>query len=130
MTTRILNFSDGFSSVSPPVGSDLPSVSIRTLQTITESGTIEMFADNSQLFKLAGSGGPVICSLTPFDSNANNGALIILQGTSDTNTVEIKHNDAQYGCVLNGDAILGEYDKLTLTYDSSIERYVESSRNF
>ena len=54
---------------------------------------------------------------------------IEIYGTDNTNTVEISRNDAQFGCLLNGDIVLYKGTYLTLVYDSTLERFLEKSRN-
>jgi len=55
---------------------------------------------------------------------------IVLIGYDDTNTVTVEHNDADYGCLLNGNATLQKGYMLVLIYDNTLKRYIEKSRNF
>lgn len=55
---------------------------------------------------------------------------IVLVGYDDTNTVTVEHNDADYGCLLNGNATLQRGFMLVLIYDDNLKRYIEKSRNF
>ena len=64
-----------------------------------------------------------IVSITPGEVA---GQLLILSGTSDTNTVTIIDGS---GVSLNGDAILGEIDCLALVWDATAETWVEIWRN-
>jgi hypothetical protein len=101
-------------------------------QTIISDGTITIDTTVSQqVVRISGSGGPITANVLPFSSvTPLNGACIRLMGTSDTNTVTISNNNAIKGCILNGTAILGQYDMIELQYNSTDNRYVEVSRNF
>jgi hypothetical protein len=86
----------------------------------------------NQEFRLIGNGAPVTLDLLPFGSSqvVLDGAEIKLFGHDDTFTVRINHNDSQYGCLLNGDAILKKGFMIKLVYNDELERYIEETRNF
>lgn len=129
MTVRVIDISDGFTSSSAP--SDLGAFVVSANQAIGSGGTITLGNGANQLLKVSGSGGAQTASTTPFGATPpENGTTIMLMGTDSTNTIQISHNDAADGCILNGDAILGEYDTLTLVYESATDRYIEQTRNF
>lgn len=128
MTTRIFNFSDGFTSQNIPEEEGYFAIS--DTQTLISNGTINLLDVPSEVVKVSGSGEPVDASSTPFSSAPNDGSVIVVMGTSSSNTVTILHSDEDGGCILNGDAILGEYDKLTLIYNETLDRYIEQTRNF
>jgi len=130
MTTRVLDFADGFTSSNAP--SSLGAVNIVATQSIANGGTIALGVGPQQITKVAGSGGAVILSGTPFGATPPaDGEVITVCGTDNINTVEVIHNDAINGCILNGNAILGKFDKVTLVYDSTEQRYIELvGRNF
>lgn len=98
-------------------------------ETIAGGGQITLNTAPSQYVPVAGSGGPVTLSATPFASTPNDGTYIIIEGTSATNTVTLTNNDASGGCILNGNATLGQYDTLTLVWRSALSRYVEITRS-
>ena len=64
------------------------------------------------------------------DLMPQNRTEIVLVGRDNTNTVRINNNDNNFGCLLNGDAILGRGKVLRLMYLSSIQRFIEIGRNF
>lgn len=101
-------------------------------QSIGASGTITLgTVKGMQYLRVAGSGGPQTASVTPFGTTPPvDGALIEIVGTDDVNTLELVHNDAAHGCILNGSATLKKYYILALKYDSFLGRYIEIARNF
>lgn len=101
-------------------------------ENITGSGSVTSSTTVGQQYRrVTGSGGAVTASSTPFGSGGgwNDGLVIQLIGQSNSNTVKIVHNDAAKGAILNGDCILGQYDTLTLQYDSTADRWIETSRS-
>lgn len=112
----------------------VPTVS--TNSALTASGTIALNVadiDSNQTIVVSGASAAVTLSTTPFGSAAvpiANGTIIRLIGGSDTNTVTIISSDIAKGVVLNGNATLYKNSVLTLQYISSLDRYVEVSRNF
>jgi hypothetical protein len=128
--TRIVDFADGFTSALAP--STISIWEILTLQLIPASGEITLGSGAHQIILVEGDGGPQEASLTPFGASATpeNGATIRVKGNDNTNTLQLTHNDAAYGCILNGDAILGKDDLVELVYFSAVNRYIEQSRNF
>lgn len=128
MTVRVLDFSDGFTSSNSPSATGI--VETSNNQNITNGGQISLNAGGIQALKVTGSGGAATTSTTPFASTAGDGVIIIVTGQDDTNTVTVPHADINGGCILNGDAVLGENDQLTVYYDADILRYKEITRNF
>lgn len=63
---------------------------------------------------------------TAITAGTVNGQVLLLMGTSATNTVSIIHNS---NCQLNGNAVLGLYDWLLLIWDSSVGDWMEVTRN-
>ena len=104
-----------------------------TVETITASGDVASSTATIEQYRpVVGNSGAVSASTTPFGTGGGwlNGTRITLRGTNDTNTVLITHNDAAKGAILNGNALLGANDILTLIYDSTDDRWIEVSRNF
>jgi len=97
-------------------------------EAIANGGTISK-VDNIgfQYRRVSGNGGAIALSTTPFGSMAtvNDGTVFTIMCTDDVNTVEITHNDIQYGAILNGDKILKKYESVTLMYDAVLERLIE-----
>ena len=103
-------------------------------QSISAGGTINVTDyKGMQYRRIVGNSAAVTCSATPFGGSAHNipdGTVIRLVGQDDVATVSITHNDANYGCILNGNVTLKKYDVLTLQWDSFLVRYIEVGRNF
>ena len=88
--------------------------------------------DLNQVIVVSGASAAVTLSTTPFGSTApvSDGTIIRLVGGSNTNTVTMVNSDIAKGAVINGTATLGLYNSITLQYISSLDRYIEISRNF
>lgn len=99
-------------------------------QSIGASGQIALASSPEQTLKVQGDSGAQSASTTPFSGTPIDGQIIRLEGQDATNTLMIVHNDAAGGCILNGNAVLGQYDTLILRYDSTDDRYIEQGRNF
>lgn len=84
-----------------------------------------------QMRRVTGNGAAITLSTTPFGSGGGwtDGISIRLIGQSSSNTVEVVHNDAAKGAILNGAAILGQYDSIELQYDSTADRWIEIARS-
>lgn len=92
-----------------------------------------LFAANSknQEFRVVGDGGAVTLNAIPFATQPLDGTIVVIVGHDDINTVRINDNNLnQYGCWLNGDAILKKYFTLTLIYNAELERFIEQGRSF
>lgn len=100
------------------------------VQSIGASGQIALASSPEQVLKVQGNAGAQSASTTPFSGTPIDGQIIRLEGQDATNTLTITHNDAAGGCILNGNAVLGQYDTLILRYDSTDDRYIEQGRNF
>lgn len=104
--------------------------------TIAAAGAI-VFDEvvGNHVIPVIGSGGAVDASSVPFGSvgssgNAyKNGTIVMLIGTSDTNPVTYKDNDAANGFILNGDAKLEKYSSLTLLRIDALGRWLEIARS-
>ena len=127
---EVLTWDNGTSRWVNAVGSASAGYSV---ESIAAAAQITNVTDKDVQYRpVVGNGGAVSASTTPFGTGAGwgNGDQIVLRGTNDTNTVQITHNDAAGGAILNGNAILGANDILTLIYDSADNRWIEVSRNF
>jgi hypothetical protein len=58
-----------------------------------------------------------------------NGEVITIVGSSDTNTFSVNTNDVSNGWLLNGPAILGRGDLLQLMWSTTLSRWVEIARS-
>lgn len=124
---------DGFLYLLDSSGNETPVGSggylVLSTATIAGGGTITLGTGKSQYIPVAGSGGAITLSTTPFASAPLDGTVITLEGTNDTNTVSITMTDSAGGCVGNGNIELAKYNTITFVYRSSINRYVEVSRS-
>lgn len=107
--------------------------SSNTSSSLSPSGTISIGTGNGdrlQSWVVQGASSAVTLSTTPFGSSApQDRTMIILIGSSNTNTVTIQNSDTAKGCILNGNMEIASGDSIQLMYVSSIDRYVEISRN-
>lgn len=88
-------------------------------------------SQGQQVIEVAGASGPVTLSTTPFGGSAPNDKTVVrLFGTSDTNTVTISSSDIAKGVYVNGQAVLFLGYVIDFMYISSIDRWMETSRNF
>ena len=98
--------------------------SLLATDTLTVSKTIE---------RVVGNGGAVTLTDTPTIADGSDGQMIIIQGTSDTNTVTFQDEAqaANTGLQLAGgqDMTLGLGDTLQLYYDSGDDNWYEVSRS-
>lgn len=101
-----------------------------TPSSITAAGGVTLAAGGAydERQYVVGSGGAVdITAIPQITAGVQDGAEVCLIGTSDTNTVQLDNGD---GLVLNGVAVLGQYDQLCLNWDSGSSQWIEKSRNF
>jgi len=76
-------------------------------------------------------GGDKNINLIPFGDTGGwkDGTEIRLVGGDASNTLNLIHNDNDYGVILNGNMGLGLYDGITLVWFNSLLRWVEITRN-
>ena len=76
--------------------------------------------------------GSINANAIPFGSTPDlqDGTIFYILGKDDANTVTITHNDADDGCLLNGDAELKKGYCLQLLWNASIKRFIDIGRNF
>lgn len=97
-------------------------------ESISSSGEISKSTDKLQIRKVAGNGGAVVASLTPFGSTELvDGAMYVLVGTSDTDTVEIQASDVDYGALINGYIILKKGTVQKLIWDAEMLRFIDAN---
>lgn len=102
-------------------------------EDITAGGTITIATTGApmQWRRVQGDSSTAVTTDTePFGTSAPaDGYLITVVGMNDEATVTIPYSNTAKGCIINGDAILGLGATLTVVYDSTLDRYVEQSRN-
>lgn len=109
------------------------SLKIPSTKLITAGGSITLNSTTGNwVIKVSGDGAAVSLSTTPFGSSGNwpDGTEVTLVGTDASNTVTVGYSDTAKGAVVNGDASLKKYYSITLIWDSSLDRWLEKSRNF
>jgi hypothetical protein len=74
-----------------------------TQQTLNSGNSIIIsLIEGRQYIRVAGIGGPITTSVTPFGTSApQDAAEILLECNSDDDTVSIPYNDAAFGCIGN-----------------------------
>lgn len=92
--------------------------------TITAAGGITPI---KSAHGIQGDGGPIDITANPQIVAGVSGQILVLEGRSDTNTVQIDDGD---GVHLHGRAIIGQEDVITLQYDGVDAEWAEVSRNF
>lgn len=100
-------------------------------QSIAAAGTITVSTTRSmQILRVQGNAGAQTSSTTPFGAGGGwaDGAMFVILGKDDTNTLTIPHNDAAKGFMLNGDAILNKDSILAVMYLSTEDRFQELYR--
>lgn len=126
MARRILDFSDGFTSASPPTtgadfvvtGTNASPVSV-TVAGITPQGYAQ------ELIFVQGSGGPIDISANPqIAAGTDVGQTLMLIGKSDTNTLLLEDGT---GLGLNGACTLVDGSVIKLVWTGAI--WLEVSRN-
>lgn len=99
---------------------------------LTAGAQITPAAVAFQAFRVQGNAGAVSLSTTPFTTSApgfGTGAVIMLIGNSNTNTVTVTFSDISKGFTGRTSVTLGKFDTLLLEYNAALDRYVEQARN-
>lgn len=108
------------------------SVNVSTELVIADGSDITLDETKGEhIVPCRGSGGAITLSSTPFGSSGNwvNGTKVVIIGTSDSDSVGLSFNDADYGAILNGDKTLARFETVTLVYVSSLLRWIETGAN-
>lgn len=100
-------------------------------QTISMDGAAVLGSSFFQIIPVVGDSGPAVMNAILFGPTApTNGTTIMLLGTdSDQFVYVLDGGGTAKSALLNGDCMLGEGSTLTLVYNSSLDRYVETARN-
>lgn len=98
------------------------------VQNVANNGTIALTSDARQLLKVQGLAGPQSANALPFSAPPQDGTEITLMGWDDAKILTIQHNDADEGCILEGDLFLKKYDTVTLVYSLTDKRYYQIAR--
>lgn len=130
MAIRVLDFSDGFTSGSPPSASGsfaLVTGTYTSATAITAGGGITSSAYSYEIQYVAGSGGAVDITANPqISAGTTNGDKITIIGTHNTNTVTL---DNGTGLSLNGSCVLAAGSSITLIWSAVNTLWIEESRN-
>ena len=89
---------------------------------ITAAGGITV---TKAIMRVAGDGGAIDITANPQIAAGTNGQVVIIQGTSDANTVKL---DDGNGLALSASITLAAQDNITLIYDSGDSEWIETSR--
>jgi hypothetical protein len=111
-----------------------PAPTVSTATSLTAGGTITLSvaAHEEQILVGTAVAGGVTLAAAAFGSTAPvNGKTVILIGNSDDNTISLTADVTPIakGLWLNGDIQLGKGKTLTLVYNSTLDAYLELSRN-
>jgi hypothetical protein len=103
-----------------------------SITDLIDTDAIALNESDRTIIEVKGDDGNATLASLPFgntDTPSEFGEVTLI-GLSDTDTVTITHNDANYGCLLNGNAVLQKGYCLTLIWNLTLLRYIEKSRNF
>lgn len=89
---------------------------------ITAAGGITV---TRKIMRVAGNGGAIDITADPQIVAGEDGQIVIIQGTHDTNTVTL---DDGTGLALSAQCVLAAQDNITLMYDSGDSEWIETSR--
>lgn len=89
---------------------------------ITAAGGITV---TKAIMRIAGDGGAIDITANPQIAAGTDGQIVIIQGTSDVNTVTL---DDGTGLALSAQCVLAAQDNITLMYDSGDAEWIETSR--
>lgn len=88
---------------------------------------------NASIVQVSGSGGAVTLTSVPTIAAGTDGQILIIVGTSDTNTVEIQDEDALAGSNLEltggNNFIFGARDIMMLVFNSASAKWIEMTRS-
>ena len=95
-------------------------------QTLTASSVILV---NGSTLLVAGSGGAITLTSTPTIANGANGEVILIVGTSNTNTITLQHGTTYNLQMASGQNFtLGSADLIAFQYNSTIGDWCELFR--
>lgn len=97
--------------------------------SLTNGGTISGIVAGFNKVLVQGGAGAVTLSSFPFGTGTPlNGTVLLLVGNSSTNTVSININDDAKGFVGNGEVEIFKGSTLTMVYDATLDRWIETAR--
>ena len=100
---------------------------------LTPSAVINIAAGDSlaitnSIIRISGNGGPINLTSNPQIADGTHGQIIIIKGSSDTNTVTF--DDGAGLALTNAISVtLGNRDTLVLMYDATDDMWIEISRS-
>lgn len=102
--------------------------------SINEDGILVLENKKLLVRRVAGDAVSVNANLIPFGGAEyvdplGDGMIVRLIGVSNTETFTLRHNDNDYGCILNGDIELNRFRTIDLMWAKTEKRFVEISRN-
>tara|TARA_Y100000758_G_C15969355_1_gene392613 strand:+ start:369 stop:833 length:465 start_codon:yes stop_codon:yes gene_type:complete len=108
---------------------DLPFLVLKGTDT-TVTADLDLDVTSNRHDVVSSGGALNLGSLSITTPEPTDGQTLLLVGQDNTNTVELDSDDGTAGnWVINGDMILGSNDAIFLSYDTSINKWVEISRN-
>lgn len=100
---------------------------------LADLGEVVVEKAGALICKLSGATTPVTLAATPFGVDTalfQDGQIIRLYGTSDTNHITLDHNNVDYGVILNGQSVTLKLGiSIELMYDETEKRFVEQMRS-
>lgn len=111
---------------------NLARIKVYSTQSLASSGEINIDTEIGNQFRpVQSTGGAVDLSTTPFGNSGGwrDGTIIYLIGLSDTDYPTLKHDDNDYGAILNGDTDLKRFVMVKLIWLSDLTRWIEVGSN-
>jgi hypothetical protein len=97
------------------------------VQSLSAAGTPTIGTQPFQRIKVQGNGGAATMATTL--AGGTDGMTLLFIGNNSTNTVTIATSDIVNGFILNGDVVLSKYGSVMVQFDSTLQRWIEISRN-
>jgi len=97
------------------------------VQSLAAAGTPTIGTQPFQRISVKGNAAAV--TMATALAGGTDGMTLLFVGEDSTNTVTIATTDTVNGFILNGDVVLSKYGSVMLQFDSTLQRWIEISRN-
>ena len=97
------------------------------VQSLSAAGTPTIGTQPFQRISVKGNAAAV--TMATALAGGTDGMTLLFVGEDSTNTVTIATSDIVNGFILNGDVVLSKYGSVMVQFDSTLQRWIEISRN-
>jgi hypothetical protein len=97
------------------------------VQSLSAAGTPTIGTQPFQRISVKGNAAAV--TMATALAGGTDGMTLLFVGEDSTNTVTISTSDIVNGFILNGDVVLSKYGSVMVQFDSTLQRWIEISRN-